>query len=397
MSKNRMMRTLFIRVSQKNIIHKDNDKLGLKAGDVYIITKQDILDTIDDWLKTTKFDYYLIEHDEDPDNIHYHLVIVFKGNSLCRFSTAKNKFPYGDIDSCRNGVHRCVRYLVHADDDSKQKYEWSEIITNAPTQLEKYKLPITNSEKIIVNKLIEKICSGEIKEYEFPTKIDPKIYVKYKSAFKNAVEYYARSVLSNPNRKVNIYALIGPPGAGKSSWVKKYAEKNGKSLCLSSASNDAWQDYFGQDIFCYDDYNYEKTKIEDLLKALDPHNNTSVHARYNNKVFIGDTIFVCSNISITKWYHIEADDVLREALFRRFNYVLNFSEYDSSTGLSHYTVCKIIKNADYDRLLIDSKKYLTTPINDKKYSFNLKEYITATNNNNNNNNDDNLLSQIEDF
>ena len=56
-----------------------------------------------------------------------------------------------------------------------------------------------------------------------------------------------------------------------------------------------WQEYAGQDIFVYDDFNYSRNKIEDMLKAFDPHNLTSVSARYKNKLFIGDTIFVCTN------------------------------------------------------------------------------------------------------
>ena len=384
MSKNRMMRTLFIRVSQKNIIHKDNDKLGLKAGDVYIITKQDILDTIDDWLKTTKFDYYLIEHDEDPDNIHYHLVIVFKGNSQCRFSTAKNKFPYGDIDSCRSHVHHCVRYLVHADSETKYQYDWDDIITSNPGKLEEYKQLIRCSEKQRVKNTVEDIVSGKIKKFQLTEKVDLMLCVKYKAEFDKAFKVRSQIVLKNPNRDIQTAVLQGITGAGKTTWVKAFAEKLGLSVCLSSASNDCWQDYLGQDIFCYDDTNFDEAHIEDYIKALDPFNNTSNKKRYDNCAFEGKYIFICTNTPITDIFFM-SDDEHRAALFRRISYVLNFTEFDEDSFTSHYTINKIVPDRGYDSITDKNglvthsyKKWKLEPIDNKVHSFDLSKYIDVT-------------------
>ena len=379
-----MMRTLFIRISAKNTIHKDNPKLGLKAGDVYNITKQDILDMIDDWLKTTNFDYYLIEHNEDPDNIHFHLVIAFKSNSKCRFSTAKNKFPYGEIDCCRSNVQHCVRYLVHADNEAKYQYDWDDIITNNPGKLEEYKLPSRYTEKKYVNKVVEDIVSGKIKAYKLTDKVDPLLCVKYKTEFDKAFKVRSQIILKNPNRDIQTAVLQGITGAGKTTWVKAFAEKNGLSVCLSSASNDCWQDYMGQDIFCYDDTNYEGTDINDYKKALDPYNNTSNKKRYNNCVFEGKYIFVCTNNPITEIF-LMSDDEDRAALFRRISYVLNFTESDETPYISNYTINKIVPDSGYDSITDKNgmvthsyKKWKLEPIDDKVHSFDLSRYIDTT-------------------
>ena len=42
--------------------------------------------------------YYLIEHNEDENNRHFHIVLDFGDTAQARFSTLKKLFPYGDID-----------------------------------------------------------------------------------------------------------------------------------------------------------------------------------------------------------------------------------------------------------------------------------------------------------
>lgn len=299
-TKNKSMRNAIVRISAINNIHEDNEKLNLKSGDVVTYTKEDILNTLDDWCKTKPFNYYMAEHDEKEDNVHFHVVLEFRNNSQCKFNTLKSKFPFGHIDSCRFGVHACVRYLIHADNAEKKQYDWSAVITNNPGRLERFKQPTKYSEQLYVNKLVEQICSGEIREYELPDKIEPVLYVKYSSTFEKAFKLREKIVINNPNRNITVCVLQGKRRVGKSTYVKSYAESLGKSICFSSSSNDAWQDYRGQSVFCYDDFNHESTKIEDFLKALDPYSNTTVKARFHNRAFVGDIIFICTNTNPRK-------------------------------------------------------------------------------------------------
>ena len=92
LTSNTGMRNATIRISRINNIKSDNDKLGLKVGDTFIIEKTDVIATIEKWLKEKSFDYFLIEHNEDDNNIHFHVVIVFKKKNSAQFKTVKNKF-----------------------------------------------------------------------------------------------------------------------------------------------------------------------------------------------------------------------------------------------------------------------------------------------------------------
>ena len=92
------MRNAFIRVSAVNHITEDNPKLGLKAGDIYKISLDDIKETLEKWAHTKKtMKYYFIMHDADPNNVHYHIVLDFDKNSVGKFSLIKKHFPYGKI------------------------------------------------------------------------------------------------------------------------------------------------------------------------------------------------------------------------------------------------------------------------------------------------------------
>lgn len=390
---NKQMRTAFIRVSAKNHITVDNEKLGVKAGDVVEYTFENILNTIDEWLKTKKFKYYIIEHNDDG-NKHWHIVLEFHDKSKCTFDTIKNKFPYGNIDTCRAGVKYCVRYLVHADQPEKTPYPWDAIITNTPNKLEDYKIPGKTSVNADTQKIINKIISGEIKEFEID-KIPSDIYIKKKKDIKYAFEYRKQLLVADPNRNIEVYVLQGPPGVGKSTFCKVWAEKNNKSICFSSSSRDPWQDYGGQSVFVYDDFDCDAIDIEDFKKALDPHTNTTISRRYKNVLFTGDTIFICTNKPICKWFALD-DDSSREAIFRRINYVIDFEENNKIEeltleesekpkkveGISFYTVNKIVLSDKYkeiygkfDRVVSRYREVELEPIDDEIKEFDLRKYV----------------------
>lgn len=389
------MRNAIIRVSAINILRMDNKKLRLKAGEVLHYQKSDVLQTLEDWAMVKNFRYFMIEHNEDENNIHYHIVLSFADPTA--FGTIKKKFPYGDIQRCQYGVKSCVQYLVHMNNPEKHQYSWDEVITNAPDKLELYKISKGETENEKLNAIIDKIISGEIKEFEID-RIEYKLYIKFTSKLKKAFEYRQKSVALNPNRCMQVIVLEGPPRVGKSTFCKLYAEKEGKSICFSSSSNDPWQDYAGQDIFVYDDFNYTRNKIEDLLKAFDPHNLTSVSARYRNRLFVGDTIFVCTNTDITEWYTWALDNH-RKALFARIACVLQF--IDINDGISRYTVNDIVDSGKWDyttdsRNHVDNtfSKMILMPRDDRTRELNLNNYIDMHADKNRTND---FISQLDEF
>ena len=326
------MRNAFVRISAVNITNIDDEKRGIKAGDTIAYTKDDILSILEEWTESRDIKYYMIEHNHDENNIHFHVVIDFPLHSEATFKTIKNKFPYGNIDRCRYGVKSCVQYLVHMNEADKEKYEWDEVITNAPDKLEDYKIPGKQNKDAKLQKVLDSIVYGKLKKYEID-KIEPDMYIKHGRKIDRAFEYREKILLSNPNREVAVYVLQGGTGLGKSTLCRKWAEDNNQSIYFSSASNDPWQDYNGQDIFVYDDFRPYKMHIEDLMKSIDPYVNSTVSGRYRNKLFIGDTIFLTTNIRIMDWFQ-DCDERVREAFFRRISKVLDFEKDPNAYGVS---------------------------------------------------------------
>lgn len=325
--KDTSMRTINARISLINFLKEDYAPLNLKAGETVTYTDEEIQSILDDWCKTKKgLSYYYIIHDEETSTPHAHIVIEFTDkNSSVKFSTVKNKFPWGNIETCKHSVKACVMYLIHKNHPQKYQYSPDLIRTNNRSKLEAYLTSTPYTLEVKTNWTIEQIVAGKIREFEVD-KIDKDVYIKRNSKIKNAFDYRRKLIISNPNRTVQIIVIQGPPRIGKGIICKAYANKNNKSICFSSSSNDAWHDYGGQDIFVYDDFDYTKISITDFTKVTDNHNQTSVGARYRNRVFIGDTIFICTNVPIIHWF-LNEDEKMRKPIFDRISYVIDFQDY----------------------------------------------------------------------
>lgn len=362
------LRNVTLRISEINIATQDNKKYGIHAGDTVKITKEDIIAILDDWKKTKDIKYYLAEHDADPNNRHCHVVIEFPENSECKFSTLKNKFPYGNIDRCKYGVKNCVQYLIHLNNPEKHQYTWDDVVTNAPAQLELYKIEGKRTKNIKLDYVVKQILRGNIKEFEVTNKIDADLYIKFGNRIKRAFEYMNEESFVAVNRDVQVYVLQGHPRVGKSTFCKVWANKKGKSIAFSSAGKNAVDEYRGQQVFVFDDYNYSVTPIDDMKKILDPHNNAGVAARFKNKSFKNvDTIFICTNTPICEWYRTESKED-REAFFKRISCVLDFVDR-SSDFVATYTVNEIVEHEN---------EFVLESVDDKKHIFDLKKYFDVT-------------------
>ena len=390
--KNKTMRTLFLRVSEVNHIAN---------GDEIKYDREDILNTIDNWLKTKKFEYFVIEHiNEDGSNKHWHIVISFPNKSSATFNTVKKKFPYGDIETCRSGVKNCVRYIVHIDKPEKKQYKWEDIITNAPNKLEMYKIPGKTSINVETKIITDKIVKGEIKEYEIE-KIPTEIYTQKHSQIISAFELRRKKLLKDPTRNVDIIVLMGKTRLGKSTYARVWAEKYNKSIFFSSGGKDFFGEYLGQDVAVLDDFDHGNVTINDFKKIIDPYINGTVPSRYHNKLFVGDTIFICTNQSITDWFPYD-DDADRAAVFERISIVLDFKSYDElsvsselsvfddfkipkySEGTSYYTINDLVLTDSYKEVQ-DKRGYTVNryrewglqPVDRVINEFDLKKHINV--------------------
>lgn len=359
--KNTIMRNAVITIPAKIIAKIDRPELNIRAGDIVTYTFEDIKQNLQSWSKKKKLSYYAICHNSDPTNIHFHIVVDFDIQSQGRFRQIRDRFPYGEIKPCKHGVKSCVQYLVHFNDPEKHPYSWDEIYTNATSKLEKYKTRSHNSAEAWYDHYADLIIAGKIKEYEVADKIDEKIYVRFKPRFDTLFGTMKKKYMRDKNCNIEVYVLQGASRAGKGVFVKNWAEKVKKAICFSSTSNDPWQDYMGEEVYCYDDTSFDDMNIKDLTKILDPHNKSTKHSRYHNTVFMGDTIFICTNQSVTSWFP-DAHPEDRKALFKRIKLVLDFSE--PVNNISTYT---------YNRLCEKESGWVLEPEGTK--TFDLSKYI----------------------
>ena len=298
------MRTAFIRICSRN-----ETQDGLVC-----YTDEDIKRLVgysDNWSGTQ---YWYIKHqaDEEVSVTHWH--IVFKFRNPIPFETIKTIFPYGDIETAKSVKH-CVQYLVHANDESKVQYPWENIITNC-NDMTPYKLKSDAQNEVTIQKIMERIDKGEIREYNQFTAIPIELWAKYKTRIENALTYYRERVCMDKDRQIDVVFMSGATGVGKTTFAKRYCEGAGKSCCISSSSNDPMQDYKGEDVLILDDMRDDSYSFTDLLKILDNHTKSTVKSRYHNKAFIGDMIIITSYRPITDWYfNIEKE--AKEQLYRR--------------------------------------------------------------------------------
>jgi adenylate kinase family enzyme len=118
-------------------------------------------------------------------------------------------------------------------------------------------------------------------------------------------------------KSVTVIWVEGASGSGKSTFAINLAKNNNKSYVVSSSSNDVMQDYTAQDYLILDDLRDDTFTFTDLLKLLDNYVISTIKSRYNNKMFLGDTIIVTSCKPLCEWYSNSSED--KTQLYRRIN------------------------------------------------------------------------------
>jgi hypothetical protein len=104
------------------------------------------------------------------------------------------------------------------------------------------------------------------------------------------------------DRNIEVIFISGEGGTGKTTFAKDLFRKRKFDFCVSSASNDPFQDYKGQNGLLLDDLRDRTFLYEDFLKVIDNHNSSSLLSRFSNKVFVGKLIIITSSIPLYKWY-----------------------------------------------------------------------------------------------
>lgn len=269
--------------------------------------------------KTIKEWAYIL-HDKDDTRPHYHIYLNF-GTSSCDTKMVANWFGVADnfVSKVKGRKSDMLMYLTHANESQKNKHQYSpnEVVANFDFETE-----IENS-KII----------GDFKNYSYAEQLK---YVnslpitektKAFTQLKKLWELECQCLTLNADRNITIVFITGKGGTGKSFYAKKLCDRLGYDYCISSSSNDPFQDYLGQKAIILDDLRDKSFELEDLLKILDNHTSSSVKSRFNNKVFNGLLIIITSSVPLHYWYMKKksgVDNLIQ--LYRRINCYVEITE-----------------------------------------------------------------------
>ena len=312
---------------------------------------------------------YIIKHDKDKvstwnpiemKNIvenkaeHIHALLKFeKGASLNKIALALQIEPQylEKLKSGRYGYDNCLAYLVHAKDETKHQYQPDEVITvkgedytsiyhrSMETWIKGRATKKARETNLSVDWLIEQILAGIITKSNIMLSDEYyAIYGQHKRKINEALDtagerkgYKAITDLEDGNYKKSSIYILANSGVGKTKFsielihrLQKIAKENydyNLSYCLT-ASNNAFDDYQGQDILFLDDIRGKSLSVSDWLKLTDPYMISPISARYHNKMGSAKIIIITSTLSAGSFFS-QANGNANEdrgQFIRRFDY-----------------------------------------------------------------------------
>lgn len=295
--------------------------------------KVDIQQTLKKYTTIKKWAYIL--HDKDDTAPHYHIYVNF-GTGIPS-SLVAQWFNLGYIDKEGNQqtgeifiekVHGrmadMLMYLTHENESQKYKhiYDRSEVHSNFDIGVE-----IENA-KILGD--FEHFSYAQQLSYiqSLPRDEQVSAFTKLEKLWK----IYCQGLVLKSNRELDVVFICGKGGTGKTYYAKKLLNKLGYDFCVSSSSNDPFQDYLGQKSIILDDIRDSAFDFEDLLKILDNNTASSVKSRFNNKVFNGSLIVLTSTVPLKYWYpdrRLTADGI--DDMYQLYRRITMYVEVQTDT------------------------------------------------------------------
>lgn len=253
-----------------------------------------------------------IGHDKDDTRAHYHIYINFGTGVDSKLVAEWFKLGWTDengvehsgenfIEKVKGRKADVLMYLTHENESQKYKhiYDRSEVHSNFAVDVE------IEQAKIIGD--FEHYSYAQQLKYVEGLPVDEKI--KTFTRLKKLWELYCQTLTLNSDRHLEVVFICGKGGTGKTYYAKKMLENMGLDFCVSSSSNDPFQDYMGQNAIILDDLRYTSFDLEDFLKILDNNTSSSVKSRFNNKVFNGKVIVITTPVPLWYWYPMKKNDI----------------------------------------------------------------------------------------
>lgn len=143
-----------------------------------------------------------------------------------------------------------------------------------------------------------------------------------------------RKRMLEEGREITTIWIFGPPGAGKTSLAKKYAEERGTGYFVSGSTRDIFQRYAGQHTVILDELRPKSIGYADLLRITDPHaleHEVMAPSRYFDKALAVELIIVTSPYDPLQFYSEQVGG-MRPPL-RSYDAIDGFGQLERRLGL----------------------------------------------------------------
>lgn len=255
--------------------------------------KVDLQETIMSHQTIKKWAY--IVHDKDDTRAHYHIYLNFGGSSIDTKDVAK-WFYFGEnfVSRVKGRSADMYKYLTHSNDSQKFKhqYDWSEVIANFNVQEESVKNDIIGH--------FDKFSYAQ--QIKYVSTLPPDSRASVVCKLDKLWKLRCKELSLQPDRNMKVIFVCGKSGTGKSFYSKKLLDSLGLDYCISSSSNDVFQDYMGQKAMIFDDLRDTTFKFYDFLKMLDNNTKSSCYSRFANKPIDCEYLVINTSIPLRFWY-----------------------------------------------------------------------------------------------
>lgn len=293
--------------------------------------------------------YAVITHDKDSENgkikePHFHLILTFSDSQLLSIVSKTMKVPCQYINKIHTTTRLAQEYLIHKNDSDKYQYAASDVKAN----FDYVEFLSKRDKEVKADRLLEiaeKINIGEIREFNLYKYVSMIEYAENKTFFQRCFDYRYKTMQS-ASRSLNCVFITGTSGSGKTTYAKRYAEKNNLSAYVSSGGKNPLDDYQGQDCIILDDIRSSTYSLSEFLKLTDLHTNSNVGCRYYNKSIAECSLIICTSVQTLDDFYTNVtkeDDEPRIQLYRRFptyirmdNEFIYFYQYDKSAEKHTY-------------------------------------------------------------
>lgn len=244
-------------------------------------------------------DYAYIIHNKDKDTKkHIHIAIRFTNSYDTKYISNWFNIPEQYIGKVKGKWSDMLNYLTHRNAPDKFQYDDIEVVSNFDWTVERDGKG-SDSRK---NEIMNRIVSGDIREYNIHKEIDIIEYDKYKRSIENAFVYRQKILSEKSDREMEVIFITGKSGSGKTTYAKMLCDNKDYSYFVSSSSNDPFDGYLGQDAIILDDLRGSSFTFADLLKITDNHTSSAVKSRYKNKVLECKLLIITSIMPIDEFY-----------------------------------------------------------------------------------------------